>query len=320
MSQNIIMATDNQTKDESPKKRGRRKKVVESDKKTIQIITGSTTTTNSIQNKHTNVILHLTCSIEEIDDHIRNQWKNTEFSYNPMIPQDIVPFDNNINDFHILENNTKSAYNIPIHCPKCDKEMNPCNIQEKKTEWTEQDTQKIKQLKIQFYKNNVPEKKVDCFWCTYSYDNDPYYILQHGSNGDVLAHGSFCSPPCAVAHLFSRMQWDDSAKMESYQLMNYHYNSNNFTESIKPACSPYYFLDKYYGTLTIQEYRKLSNSNYMFLCVDKPVTRVLPEIHEENDKANNVNNRGNYKVKKQSDKTGTTNRNDILKSKFGVKA
>ena len=315
------MAIENQTKEESTKKRGRRKKVVDGDKKIIPTVITDAKTINPIQSKNSNVILHLSCSIEEIDNHIRNQWKNTEFSYNPDIPQEIMPFEKNNNkEFHILEDNAKSAYNIPFHCPKCDKDLTPNpNVQEKKTEWTEQDSQKIKQLKLQFYKNTVPEKKVDCFWCTYSYDNDPYYILQHGSNGDVLAHGSFCSPPCAVAHLFSRMHWDDSAKMESYQLMNYHYNSNNYSESIKPACSPYYFLGKYYGTLTIQEYRKMSNSNYMFLCVDKPVTRVLPEIHEENDKANNVNNRGNYKVKKQSDKVGSTNRNDILKSNFGVK-
>jgi hypothetical protein len=62
--------------------------------------------------------------------------------------------------------------------------------------------------------------------------------------------------------------------------MNYYYGKpNNYQQSIKPALSPYYFLDKYYGNLTIQEYRKLTKSQHMMLIVEKPITRILPEIH-----------------------------------------
>jgi hypothetical protein len=318
ISQNIIMEEKTQTKEDNPKKRGRRKKVVENEKTKVPISLNEVKETSSKQKKQTNIILHLSCSLDEIDSHIRQEWKHTEFSYNPNIPQDILPFESNTNnDFHVIENETKHAYKTDHLCLPCEKNIK--SHTDKQDDWTPQDNQKLKELKLQFYKNEIPDKKVDCFWCTYSYDNDPYYILQHGSNNDILAHGSFCSPPCAVAFLFNNMQWDDSSKIESYQLMNYYYNSNNYTESIKPACSPYYFLDKYYGNMTIQEFRKLSNTNYIFLCVDKPVTRVLPEIHEENDKASNINNKGNYKVKKQSEKAGTINRNDILKSNFGVK-
>lgn len=308
-------------KEDNPKKRGRRKKVVENEKtKTPAVTLNQVKSTSSTkQPKQTNIILHLSCSLDEIDNHIRQEWKHTEFSYNPTIPQEILAFESNVNDYHVIETETKRAYKNNHNCFPCENNLNS-KTDKADDEWTQQDNQKIKELKLQFYKNEIPDKKVDCFWCTYSYDNDPYYILQPGANSDLLAHGSFCSPPCAVAFLFNNMQWDDSSKIESYQLMNYYYNSNNYTESIKPACSPYYFLDKYYGNMTIQEFRKLSNTNYIFLCVDKPVTRVLPEIHEENDKASNVNNKGNYKVKKQSDKVGTINRNDILKSNFGVKA
>lgn len=289
------------------KKRGRRKKVVETEteKTTIQLKTKEVKSPSLTQSKCMNVILHLNCTIEEIDNHIRHeQWKTNELVYNPSIPKEIIPFENKTSVYHILE----SEDAVPV-------------TKKQQTDFSDQDMKelnKVKELKLLYYKNEIPDKKIDCFWCTCPYDNDPYFILQHGSVGDIQAHGSYCSPPCAVAFLFRNMSWDDSAKIDSYQLMNYYYNSKNFENNIKPACSPYYFLDKYYGNLTIQEFRKLSNSNYTFLCIDKPVTRVLPEIHEDSDRSTTASNRGNYKVKKQSDKSGSTNRNDILKSNFGI--
>jgi hypothetical protein len=305
---------DSVNTDKSPKKRGRRKKVVETepDRSTVVILTKNKETKppSLSQSKSMNVILHLHCTIEEIDNHIRHeQWKTNELVYNPTIPKEIMPFESKSREYHILEQTvTEEKHHLIKQSSSSSQPLDP-DVRE---------LNKIKELKLQYYKNEIPDKKIDCFWCTCPYDNDPYFILQHGSVGDIQAHGSYCSPPCAVAFLFRNMSWDDSAKIDSYQLMNYYYNSKNFENNIKPACSPYYFLDKYYGNLTIQEFRKLSNSNYTFLCIDKPVTRVLPEIHEDNDRSTAASNRGNYKVKKQSDKSGSTNRNDILKSNFGI--
>jgi hypothetical protein len=309
----------------NPKKRGRRKKVVENDvpAKCVSSSSSSSTTkkeTKSVsltQGKCMNVILNLHCTIEEIDNHIRQeQWKTNEMMYNPTIPKEIIPFYNAGREYHLVDNESENTQKTPSSSNPVTSSSSSSSL--KNTELSEQDIVKIKELKLQYYKNEIPDKKIDCFWCTCPYDNDPCFILQHGSTGDINAHGSYCSPGCAVAFLFRNMQWDDSAKIDSYQLMNYYYNSKNYDHSIKPAASPYYFLDKYYGNLTIQEFRKMTNSNYMFLCIEKPVTRVLPEIHEETDRTTTVSNRGNYKVKKQSDKTGSTNRNDILKSNFGI--
>ena len=170
----------------------------------------------------------------------------------------------------------------------------------------------------------MQDKKADCFWCTCPFDNDPCYILQYGFNNEIYGHGSYCSPECAVAFLFEKQQlWDDSAKTESFQLMNYYYGKpNGYQQSIKPALSPYYFLDKFYGNLTIQEYRRLTKSQHMMLVVEKPITRILPEIHEDNDNltigGGNYNNCGKYKVKKQSEKPAGVSRNTILREKFGL--
>jgi hypothetical protein len=134
-------------------------------------------------------------------------------------------------------------------------------------------------------------------------------------------YGSFCSPECSVAFLFTNMNIDDSAKLESYQLMNYYYGKpTQFHQSIKPAISPFYVLEKYFGNMSIQEYRKLSKSQHMLLVVNKPVTRVLPELHEDTERfsSNTTSLRGNYKVKKNSDKTTIPNRNLILRDSFGL--
>ena len=45
----------------------------------------------------------------------------------------------------------------------------------------------------------------------------------------------------------------------------------------------FYTLDKFYGNLSIQEYRKLLKNDRLLLVVDKPLTRSLPELHEDND-------------------------------------
>jgi hypothetical protein len=302
------------------KKKGKKK--TNKEVKIIQSLHSS----ENIHAKNVNVILHLKCSLKEIEDYIlsSHKWNGDSVAYNPCVPNEIVAFEPllNLQPFVADEGDTqKSAYNN-VYCSKCDCEMT------NRTEACMDDlTQKVKQLKIQFYKNSLPEnKKSDCFWCTYPYDNETCYILQHGSNGDILGHGSFCSPECSVAYLFKYMHWDDSSKLEAYQLMNHYYGeSSQFTDSIKPAASPFYFLEKYYGNLTIQEFRRLSKSPHMLLSVDKPVTRILPEIHEDNDKFifnNQVGGttpyRGTYKVKKQSEKNSGPSRNSILRDTFGL--
>jgi hypothetical protein len=77
---------------------------------------------------------------------------------------------------------------------------------------------------------------------------------------------------------------DSSIKFERYHFINHLYGKIfNYEKNIKPAPNPYYMLNKYYGNLTIQEYRSLLRNERLFLIVDKPLTRILPELHEDND-------------------------------------
>jgi hypothetical protein len=177
-----------------------------------------------------------------------------------------------------------------------------------------------------------PDKKSACFWCTYEYDNPACYIPKHEIDGELYGYGSFCRPECAVAYLMKE-NIDDSMKFERYHLLNQMYSKvYGFKKNIKPAPNPYFLLDKYYGNLTIQEYRKLLKTEHMLLVIDKPMTRILPELHEDNDefiinvygmKSSNIvqtnnANTGIYKVKRQSESQKGPSKTVIMKENFGI--
>jgi hypothetical protein len=187
---------------------------------------------------------------------------------------------------------------------------------------------KLKILKVQLYKNAIQlDKKSACFWCTYDFDNIPCHIPKYELDDTIFGYGSFCRPECAVAYLMKE-NIDDSTKFERYQLLNQIYSKiYGCKKNIKPAPNPYYLLEKYYGNLTIQEYRKLLKTEHLLLVIDKPLTRILPELHEDNeDMIMNVYGinkstesiSGVYKVKRQSEKQQGPSKASIIRSKFGL--
>jgi hypothetical protein len=68
-------------------------------------------------------------------------------------------------------------------------------------------------------------------------------------------------------------------------MLNAMYNNicNNTDKPIKPAPDPRYMLNKYYGNLTIEEYRKLLKSDHLLYIVNKPLTHSLPELYDDNN-------------------------------------
>jgi hypothetical protein len=79
-------------------------------------------------------------------------------------------------------------------------------------------------------------------------------------------------------------------------------------------------LEKYYGNLSIQEYRSLLKNERLFLIVDKPLTRILPELHEDNDDFilnNKIIPSNNYQIKKKIEKKPQT-KTTILNETFGI--
>ena len=179
---------------------------------------------------------------------------------------------------------------------------------------------KLKQLEHNLHINNVNNKKSACFWCTCDFDNPPIYVPKHYINGTYHVYGCFCSPECGVAHLMNE-PIDSSAKFERYHLLNHIYSKiYDYKKNIKPAPNPYYMLEKFYGNLSIQEYRSLLRNERLFLIVDKPLTRILPELHEDNDEFI-LNNKkiasNNYQLKSRMQKKKPS-KGLIMNEKFGL--
>lgn len=134
---------------------------------------------------------------------------------------------------------------------------------------------KLKILNKDLHINHTKNCNI-CFWDTCSFSNNPVYI--HINNKNV--YGCFCSPECAAAYLFNE-HCDINTKWERYSLLhNVYSNIYNYTNNIKLAPSPYYLLNKYYGNLTIEEYRKLHTNDKQIMILNKPITVITPELHE----------------------------------------
>lgn len=267
--------------EEAKKKRGRKPKGGKIIQQVSQI---------NLQNEvKQTIILHLKCSLNDLNytgDHESNFTSTNINPYN---------FDNKLessyeflDDVNIkpiisdkLEPNQPLVYDttqyIDVSYNTNLKALDEDNIKSKDV-W-----KKLKELEQNLHSNNISDKKSACFWCSHDFDNPSIYIPKQFIRGVYQVYGCFCSPECAVAHLMSE-NIDSSIKFERYHLMNHIYsNIYEYKQNIKPAPDPHYMLEKFYGNLTIQEYRMLLKSDKLFSIVDKPLTRILPEFHEDNE-------------------------------------
>lgn len=289
-----------------PKKRGRKPKggkIVESNK----II-------NNKINLESNVILHLKCNVndsdtcskkEEYDTYQFNENKYNELAYN-YLSDDKIKYNKDI--INLQDNENQSEKNLE-------------NTFENNNESMKNIWKKLDELTVNLHNNNISDKKSACFWCTYDFDNPPIFIPKYEFNGSYHVYGCFCSPECSTAYLMNE-NIDSTTKFERYHLLNFIYSKiYNYNRNIKPAPNPLYILDKYYGNLNIQEYRQLLKNERLLLVVEKPLTRMLPELHEDNDEfmlnTNNIQSSTKYKIRKNTKTSGKAN---ILNDNFKLNA
>jgi hypothetical protein len=289
------------------KKRGRKPK----GGKIIQQITSMTTQ----KEDKPNVILHLKCSMKDLLN--TNNVNCLVESYN--LSKNALFFDvignENINHVYYNDKTTTSITNLDndyedeeLYCKDSGKDSS-------KEIW-----KKLKQLEHNLHINNVVNKRSACFWDTCEFDNPPIYVPKYFINGTYHVYGCFCSPECAVAYLMNE-NIDSSIKFERYHLLNHIYAKiYDYKKNIKPAPNPYYMLEKFYGNLSIQDYRSLLRNERLFLIVDKPLTRILPELHEDNDDFilnNKIIPSNNYTIKTRLQRK-KQNKTSILNEKFGI--
>lgn len=317
-----------------------------------------------------NIILHLKCSMQDLNEfeHSANKIMTDPLVYNPVVPPSIMTYNSNSDipfsnyDSQVVTDDDKayqefdktkptiltasttlSTLSSCSVCLACSGKLTVESSQQQSHVDLDDDddvhikdvNQKLKKIKLQLYKNTNPDKKSACFWCTYDYDNPSCYIPKYEMDGQLYGYGSFCRPECAVAYLMKE-NLDDSTKFERYHLLNQMYSKiYDYKKNIKPAPNPYFLLDKFYGNLSIQEYRKLLKTEHMLLVIEKPMTRILPELHEDNedfimniygtkagakvgDGKGQSSGQGVYKVKRQSEKQKGPSKTTIMKESFGL--
>ena len=247
-----------------------------------------------------NVILHLRCSMKDLQYNQNMDMDSFQFSSD--LPYEIIQTDTPppFTDKHTADETEEGCLNKDT---------------ELKEVW-----KKLKQLEHNLHVNNISDKKSACFWCTHDFDNPPIYIPKYFLRNSYHVYGCFCSPECSVAYLMEE-NIDSSTKFERYHLLNYIYAKiYDYKKNIKPAPNPYYMLERYYGNLSIQEYRALLSNERLFLIVDKPLTRIMPELHQDNED-HIINNKvipsNNYNVKKKLQRKAPT-KNTIVSETFGL--
>jgi hypothetical protein len=302
-----LFSTDtNPAEDNKPvaKKRGRKPKGGKIIHQTVSL--------NDTKVSKPNIILHLKCSMKDLCLNTINSSEITgfDFQHSTQLSYDEISGETapEVSTISHLKN-PGNDYDYDDY--EDDKSHKDSDIRDV---W-----KKLKVLEHNLHINNICDKKSACFWCTYDFDNPPVYIPKHFMKESYHVYGCFCSPECATAYLMEE-NIDSSSKFERYHLINHIYSKiYDYKKNIKPAPNPYYMLDKYYGNLSIQEYRSLLRNERLFLVVDKPLTRILPELHEDNDDFiinNKIIPSNNYQIKKKLQKKQT--KTNILSEKFGL--
>ena len=262
-----------------------------------------------------NIILHLKCFQHEIPfDVVSN-------SYLPTI-ENIIPFNEAVSDinctFSELQNESVTNVSPPNDTNSTSEPENiqGDNVVTTQATYRQEISDKIKKLQYELHINSNSRQSSCCFWCTEPYNTQPCYIPEYILNNKYHVYGSFCTPSCALAFLLNE-KINDSLKFERCALINMMYGSILEDQTtIKPAPNPYYTLSKFMGTLSIDEYRRLNEYDKTILTIDKPITRQLPQIFEDNE-TYSISSRStrikSFKTKKHPDDSKKT----IVSKTFG---
>ena len=281
-------------------------------------------------NDKPNVILHLKCSMKDLQNSLNsNSVESYAFNTKNNLCYDVIGSENinSVNTYFSDKNNMSSNALKTINngANNCFNDYNYDDDDDDdpntNKDATKEIWKKLKQLEHNLHINNVNNKKSACFWDSCDFDNPPIYIPKHFINGTYHVYGCFCSPECGVAYLMNE-NIDSSTKFERYHLFNHIYSKiYDYKKNIKPSPNPHYMLEKFYGNLSIQEYRSLLRNERLFIIVDKPLTRILPELHDDNDdfilNSKIIPSNNNYQLKSRMQKK-KTNKNSILNEKFGM--
>ena len=137
----------------------------------------------------------------------------------------------------------------------------------------------IKDYSINHNKEEILNKKCKCWWCCYSFNNNPIYIPTDYENNEFKVYGNFCSFSCALSYnYYNNKDIEQSIKNESLIYTFYNKIENNSSEikKIKYA-PPKELLIDFGGTLTIDEFR---NNQIIYNIIYPPMSITIPYLEK----------------------------------------
>jgi hypothetical protein len=303
-------------KDNKPKKRGRKPKGG-------KIIKPEQSLNSDDSSKNVpNIILHLKCSSDDLE---KANLFLSEIKYNPNL-ETIQPYNmnksieskglqyydievSNHNENIMVDQTKFTSYYDANSYSQCNYNENKDNENKDNEDKDNEDKyvdkkvlwEKLRNIQQILRSDMTSNKNSCCFRCTCSFDNPAISIPMHDINGIYKSYGNFCTPECATGFLFDE-PIESSTKWERYSLLNNIYKPvYKYSSNIKPSPSPYYVLDKFFGTLTIKEYRELSRKNHygVLMVVDKPLIRVMPELFNDTNDYTEVSKMSKYKLSRK---------------------
>lgn len=236
--------------------------------------------TNTEDNKKSSIIVHIKCTTNNLKNY------DTEFTYQPNV-EIIHPYSDIVNEskYELIDDinsiTTNDTENTNIIYKNNSEIINKHNHDYNITNNTIEEKLKLLTNKLEKMELTDNNNNSACFWCTYNFDNTCIHIPKKITDNTIFVYGCFCTPECAMAYLLKELI-DDTTKTERIHLLNYIYGKvYNYSENIKPALDPHYTLKKYFGNLTINEYREIYNIKKKYIIVNKPMTLLNPELNED---------------------------------------
>jgi hypothetical protein len=235
------------TTDTVPAKRASKKKF-----SVVAVVTQNTIEGSLQPEARKPLIAHLPIQSKDVMFH------DTPIQYNPVPPTNVEPYDAST-DNPFMESVESLMGVVPAPEEATATTTATVSTTAVTTTQTIPDYYKKATLLVQYEKSEeikaIPDRvDVACFWCCHTFDNKPI-ILPIRDQGDYIqVSGNYCSPECAMSHLFDVHQ-DSYARWEQLSLLNRLYGQA-VGGPIKPA-PPKQILKLFGGPMSIEAYRSL---------------------------------------------------------------
>tara|TARA_Y100000780_G_scaffold217722_1_gene222063 strand:+ start:428 stop:1375 length:948 start_codon:yes stop_codon:yes gene_type:complete len=139
-------------------------------------------------------------------------------------------------------------------------------------------------------KNIKNNNNISCWYCTYNFDNEAYFLPETIYNDKCHVLGCFCSPNCAASYNIKKL--NDYKVSERLSLLKQLYNIDKLYLSPEPEV-----LEKYGGPLTIEKYREnMITNNHTYNFIIPPLIAINPIVEEFNNNYIPVKNNNKKKL------------------------